>query len=630
MGKAPIPVHSQFTDAQKLSVVGWYESGKTQQQIADLLGVPRRTIMKLCEHLGLSRSVKEVAKISAPVDDPDLVEKIRELRPTHSLPELSKLLGKPISTIHRLCQRNNIGVPDNLSELQSARMKAAWTDEKKQIAAVNANALVTPELRERLADGSCKLWENEEYRANQVSTQRMIWSDLSLCKKMSEVLTQYWDNNERRVAMAAIQQLVWTDVKRSEMSEIQKRIWDDPERKKKLSEICKIVWADPGLRRADSDRMKKIWESKELRSADSTRMKEVWKNQDLLGSHSKKMKELWKDEKYRATQSEIIKKRWEDPAYRDHMATKRAEQPKVSSIQTALYAMLDDLNVPYYREYQDRPADVECVIGPYNFDCVVPRLGLKSLLIECHGDYWHGLERTIRVDKSKATYVNNYYSKTHELKYIWEHEFHCQGRVLETLKYWLGMADVEVIDFDFQDVVIKPALAVDYKPLLLKYHYLSNAGRGGIPFGAYLGDELIAVCIFSPPIRQNVNVGDVNRADVVELSRLCVHPKYQKKNLSSWFVSKCLKALDPKYKMIISYCDTTFNHDGATYKALNFIKDRVIRADYWYTSQDGWVMHKKTLYDRAVRMTMKESEYAEKFGYIRVFGSNKLRFIYKR
>jgi len=92
-------------------------------------------------------------------------------------------------------------------------------------------------------------------------------------------------------------------------------------------------------------------------------------------------------------------------------------------------------------------------------------------------------------------------------------------------------------------------------------------------------------------------------------------------------VSRCIKKLNPKYTTIISYCDTTFNHDGATYKACNFKLDGEVKPDYWYVDEDGWVMHKKTLYNHAIKMGMKEKDYAELNKYKKAYGDKKLRFL---
>jgi GNAT superfamily N-acetyltransferase len=305
----------------------------------------------------------------------------------------------------------------------------------------------------------------------------------------------------------------------------------------------------------------------------------------------------------------------------------RMRMPRVSSIQRTLYSMLDGLRVDYARE-RHGGTDAACVVGPWAFDCAVPRPGKPTLLIECQGDYWHGQKGKRSRDDAKLAYVMQRFPGRYEVKYIWEHEFYNYNKVLETLKYWLGIAKIDVVDFQFADVAIRPCPAQDYAPLLTKYHYLPNAGRGGIAFGAYLGADLIAVCVLSPLVRQNIDATlPCDAAAARELSRLCIHPRYQKKNFASWFI---MRALPKQFRVIVSYCDTTFNHNGATYKACNFKQDRVVRPDYWYVKPDGWVMHKKTLYEHAKRMQMCEAEFAKKYGYMKVHGREKLRFIFDR
>ena len=146
-------------------------------------------------------------------------------------------------------------------------------------------------------------------------------------------------------------------------------------------------------------------------------------------------------------------------------------------------------------------------------------------------------------------------------------------------------------------------------------------------FGAYISDTLMAVCVFSPLIRQNL---PFDYETTRELSRLCIHPQYQKKNFASWFISKCINLLQPTYKTIIAYSDTTFNHYGTVYKASNFTLDSIIKPDYWYVCKDGWVMHKKTLYEQARSLHMTENAFAEKYGYSKMFGYNKYRYKYVR
>lgn len=307
-----------------------------------------------------------------------------------------------------------------------------------------------------------------------------------------------------------------------------------------------------------------------------------------------------------------------------------ALNPKVSSIQILLYSILDDLGIKYYKERIDSESDKEVSIGPYNFDCVIPRENKPTLLIECQGDYWHNTDTHIRNDKAKSTYIERYYSNQYELKYIWEHEFLNKDKIIDLIKYWTGI-NTEVVDFNFNEIEVKRCEASDYRLLLSKYHYLPNAGRGGIAYGAYLGNELVAVCVFSPLGRQNINESVGYEIDEVrELSRLCINPKFQKKNFASWLIGRSISKLDRKYKCIISYADTTFNHDGTIYRASNFMQDRIVPPDYWYVAKDGWAMHKRTMYGHAVDLNMKEAEFAELHGYKRVYGSEKLRFVYDR
>lgn len=339
---------------------------------------------------------------------------------------------------------------------------------------------------------------------------------------------------------------------------------------------------------------------------------------------SNNSKSGWTDER-REKASELLKER---NISDKRLLESRLNMPRCSSIQETLYSILDDLKIKYYREYKDKVSDRETIINNWTFDCVIPRENNKTLLIECQGDYWHSLDKTINNDNLKASIISN--NDNYELKYLWEHEFKYKDKILETIKYWMGISKLELVDFNFKDITIKKCSIEDYKLLLSKYHYLPNTGRGGIAYGAYLGDILIGVCVFSPLIRQNIKIEDYLQEETRELSRLCIHPKYQKYNFASWFVSKCIKQLDKKYKCIISYCDTTFNHDGATYRACNFKQDSVIAADYWYINKTGHIMFKKMIYNRAINNSMTESEYVTKHDYTKIYGKEKLRFIYKR
>jgi len=134
MSNIPIPVQQQFTNEQKQELIALWHSGKTQVQIAKKFGVPRRTIMKLCKHLGLKRSTKATADlvIKSPLDKPEIINKIRELRQTHSLEEIAQVVGGSPTAVCRMCKKYGIKLDRNsYATIQAKRMKAAWTEERR-------------------------------------------------------------------------------------------------------------------------------------------------------------------------------------------------------------------------------------------------------------------------------------------------------------------------------------------------------------------------------------------------------------------------------------------------------------------------------------------------------------------
>jgi hypothetical protein len=68
---------------------------------------------------------------------------------------------------------------------------------------------------------------------------------------------------------------------------------------------------------------------------------------------------------------------------------------------------------------------------------------------------------------------------------------------------------------------------------------------------------------------------------------------------------------------------------GTIYKASNWILDGEVAPDYWYADDSGYICHKKTLWNKAKQMGMTESEYCEKYDYMKVLGNKKFRYIYR-
>ena len=97
---------------------------------------------------------------------------------------------------------------------------------------------------------------------------------------------------------------------------------------------------------------------------------------------------------------------------------------------------------------------------------------------------------------------------------------------------------------------------------------------------------MVGVCTYGRPVAHSLVKGAFSgefQELFLELNRLCVNEGLDK-NALSFFVSKTLSKI-PKPKVIVSYADTSQNHNGYIYQATNWIytglsakrKDYVVR-----------------------------------------------------
>jgi ribosomal protein S18 acetylase RimI-like enzyme len=451
--------------------------------------------------------------------------------------------------------------------------------------------------------GTCRLknkWKNGDYK---VPTHKQgAQEKIVIAAKIKE----RWRDENFRIKWSKSMQ------KSKERRSLQsKKMWSDPIKLDNLSKKMIQVFSNPEYRQRLIDRQA----SDEYRLEDSRKLRQYYVDHPEA----------------RERCSEASKKAWSDPKYKEIQAQKRLNQPQTSSQQLVLYSLLTDLGVQFYDDKAK-----ECQVGFYCFDCRVnhqDKINLKKpLLIEVQGDYWHNLPKAIARDKSKATYLRSYFPEF-DLKYIWEHEFNNKHRVLEMVKYWLGLSQLSLIDFHFYDVKEKVIGYREAELFISKYHYAGRVGRSGVNLGYYLGDQLIAVIIYSSPIRQEVAFKQgYSYQQVMELSRLAIHPQYQAKNLASHLISQSItymRKIRLDVKLLVSFADTTYNHIGTIYKASNWILDGEVAPSYWYRDNEGYVCHKKTLWNHASKMQMTETQYCNKFGFQKIIGEKKFRYIYK-
>jgi very-short-patch-repair endonuclease len=274
---------------------------------------------------------------------------------------------------------------------------------------------------------------------------------------------------------------------------------------------------------------------------------------------------------------------------------------------------------------------VQHPIGYYLFDFFLPE---NKILIEVQGEYWHGTDNGIRRDSAKHTYISEYFPD-HKFLYLHERDFFnpkiIEKKILEVLD-----DEKEIIQnqFEFKDVKVIQLIDRSFVNFLNSFHYAQFGRKEKHAVGAFLGNELIAVCKFAPIVRKEVatSIG-LSSKDVVELDRFCIHPNYQKKNFASWFLSRCTKSVFEKFELIqkiVSFADSTFDHKGTIYKASNWEFISETSPSYFYLSPEGFVIHKKTLYEHAQKMSMKEADYVAKFGYDKRFSKKKYKFVFSR
>ena len=107
---------------------------------------------------------------------------------------------------------------------------------------------------------------------------------------------------------------------------------------------------------------------------------------------------------------------------------------------------------------------------------------------------------------------------------------------------------------------------------LLHKHYAKRIPQIIYAFGLFYKNKLVGICTFGYPPSPALCIGVCGKKYknfVLELNRLCINDNL-KNNSLSFFVSKCLKLI-PKPKILVSYADTSQNHNGYIYQATNWI-----------------------------------------------------------
>ena len=127
-----------------------------------------------------------------------------------------------------------------------------------------------------------------------------------------------------------------------------------------------------------------------------------------------------------------------------------------------------------------------------------------------------------------------------------------------------------VKDKTLENYQVEQITSKDTYPFLLEIHYARRIPSISFAFGLFRNDELVGVCTFGTSASSTLAKGVCGpdwQKSVIELNRLCL--KNNLKNEASFLVGSSLRLL-PKPKIVVSYADTTQNHEGIVYQATNF------------------------------------------------------------
>ena len=293
---------------------------------------------------------------------------------------------------------------------------------------------------------------------------------------------------------------------------------------------------------------------------------------------------------------------------------------RLSKLQATFYRILEQNHINFLPE-----EDPRCRFGHWLFDCRIIH-NKHDFLVEVQGDYIHSLPKNKSKDRAKATYMERYFPNM-PIKYVWEHEFGAANRVKQKIRQWLDIEEIKQINFSFDHIEVREIDENTTSEFLAAFHYLGKL-TGRIKLGAYLGNILIAVSVWSAPTRHETatRLGHTSRT-CLELRRFVIHDTYHKKNFGSFILAKMEKQLPSTVRALVSFADQGMGHSGTLYKAANWVYDGATSPSYFYVDEDGYILLKKTLYNLAHKMHMKEYDYAQTYGYEKVHSPAKLRFI---
>jgi len=245
--------------------------------------------------------------------------------------------------------------------------------------------------------------------------------------------------------------------------------------------------------------------------------------------------------------------------------------------------------------------------GGKELDIFIPELNIG---IEYNGLYWHS---EIHKDKNYHLDKTNHFKELGvRVIHVFEHEWRDRNfQVKSFLRSALNKNDNKVgaRKCTFKEIDNKTA-----KDFLNQYHIQGGPLHIALAIGSYYKDDLISVATFGPHHR--------NRGQFT-LNRFA--------GKEGWTIQGCLSKVTKmalnKYDSLISWCDLRWS-DGNGYERSGWVKEELLKPDYFYTQDFIGVISKQSRKKSAVNTpeTMTEKDHALLDGLFRIYDCGKVRY----
>ena len=167
-----------------------------------------------------------------------------------------------------------------------------------------------------------KMWEDgkynsEEVRKNMSEGQKRRWEDKDNKIKASEASKKCWEDDNYREKISEKIKKKWEDDDfRKRVTNRVKEYWDDESNHEKQSNISKKNWEDDSYREKVINGLKEYWD-KDKKEEWSKVQKEIQNRIDVKEKKSNTMTKKWQDEEYKSQVSNTLSKKWENKEYRN-------------------------------------------------------------------------------------------------------------------------------------------------------------------------------------------------------------------------------------------------------------------------------------------------------------------------